>query len=160
MKHDIKKQAPNKRYKGGQINPKSCKKLFESQVNKPIIYRSSYERDFIYWLERSPRVIHWGSECIGIPYQNLRDGTHHTYYPDYIMEVLKDQNDPSKGTDIILVEIKPFNQTQTPNPCLPKDSYAWNEYVRNVSKWKAAQRYCEQNNMVFKIFTEKTISRL
>jgi hypothetical protein len=97
---------------------------------------------------------------VGIPYINLRDGTKHTYYPDYIMEVLKDKNDPSQGTQTILVEIKPFNQTQPPNPTLPKDSYAWLEYIRNRSKWQAALEFCKRNNFLFKIFTERTISRL
>ena len=158
--HNIKKQKPSRRYKGGQINPHSCKKLFESQINSPIIYRSSYERDFIYWLENSPKVSRWGSECVGISYTNLRDGSKHIYYPDYIMEIFKDQNNPSLGTDMVLVEIKPYNQTKAPDPTIPKDSYAWNEYIRNISKWRAAQEFCKKNNMFFKIFTEHTISRL
>ena len=160
MPHDIKKIRPNNRYKGGQINPASCHKLYESQKTRPIIYRSSYERDFIFWLERSPIVVRWGSECIGIGYTNLQDGKRHTYYPDYVMEVLNDKNDPSKGTTTILVEIKPYNQTKAPDPILPRDSYAWIEYARNISKWKAAVEFARQNNMQFKIFTERTISRL
>ena len=160
MHHDIKKIRPSRRYKGGQINPASCHKLYESQRMKPIIYRSSYERDFIYWLERSPKVVHWGSECIGINYVNLQDGKHHTYYPDYVMDVYNDQNDPSKGISTMLVEIKPYNQTRPPDPTLPRDSYAWVEYVRNISKWRAAAEFAKENNMFFKIFTERTISRL
>lgn len=155
MLHDIKKTRPNGRYKAGQINPASCKKLYESQRHSPIIFRSSYERDFVYWLERSQKVIHWGSECVGIPYINLGDGSHHTYYPDYIMELITPE-----GPRTILVEIKPFNQTRPPDPLLPKDSYAWVEYIRNVSKWKAAREFAERNGMEFKIFTERTISRL
>lgn len=160
MPHDIKKTRPNKRYKGGQINPESCRKLFESQKHVPIIYRSSYERDFIFWLERSPKVVRWGSECIGIKYVNLSDGTTHTYYPDYIMEVWNDVHEPSSGKSTILVEIKPYNQTKAPDPILPKDSYAWVEYIRNVSKWRAALEFAQRNNMQFKIFTERTIARL
>lgn len=160
MPHDIKKIRPNQRYKGGQINPASCRKLYESQKTRPVIYRSSYEKDFIYWLEHSSRVIRWGSECIGIHYINMHDGKSHTYYPDYIMEVLKDPHNPSQGTETILVEIKPYNQTKPPDPTLPKDSYAWVEYVRNISKWRAAVEFARQNNMQFKIFTERTISRL
>lgn len=160
MPHDIKKIRPNGRYKGGQINPTSCRKLYESQKTRPIIYRSSYERDFIFWLERSKRVIRWGSECVGIGYTNPQDGKHHTYYPDYIMEVWNDVSQPSLGTTTILVEIKPYNQTRPPDPLLPKDSYAWVEYIRNISKWKAAVEFANQNNMQFKIFTERTISRL
>ena len=159
MAHNIKQVRPNARYKAGKINPDSCTKLFESQKHAPIIYRSSYERDFIYWLERSPKVLHWGSECVGIPYVNLGDGTHHTYYPDYIIEMVdtKKVNNPSY---VVLVEVKPYKQTQPPDPMLPRDSYAWKEYIRNRSKWKAAQEFCQKNNISFRIITERTIQRL
>lgn len=160
MSHDIKQVRPNGRYKAGRINPASCRKLFESQKGKPIIYRSSYERQFIQWLETSHRVVRWGSECLGIKYTNRLDGKQHTYYPDYIVEVYKDINDPGKGKDVLIVEIKPWNQTQPPSPSLPKDSYAWKEYIKNVCKWEAAQTYAARNNAKFKIFTERTISRL
>lgn len=156
MTHDIKRVRPNGRYKSGVINPASCRKIFESQRSKPIIYRSSYEYDFICWLERSPKVLRWGSECLGIPYENLGDHTHHTYYPDYVIEM----TDPEKGKYVLLVEVKPFKQTQRPDPCLPLDSYAWKEYIRNRSKWKAAQEFAQNNNAQFRIITERTISRL
>lgn len=156
MTHNIKQVRPNGRYKAGQINPESCKKLFESQKHVPIIYRSSYEKDFIHWLERSPRVSRWGSECVGIPYRNLGDGTSHTYYPDYIIEMIKDD-----GTKkILLVEVKPWKQTQKPDAMLPMDSYAWKEYVRNCSKWKAAQEFAQRYGAEFRIITERTIQRL
>jgi hypothetical protein len=111
-------------------------------------------------LERSQSVVRWGSECIGIGYTNLQDGKHHTYYPDYEMEVWNNVHEPSLGTTTILVEIKPYNQTKAPDPALPKDSYAWVEYIRNISKWRAAVEFAKQNGMQFKIFTERTISRL
>ena len=55
---DIKKLKPSKssRYDQGYIDPKSCKKIFESQKNKPIIYRSSYEKKVIMWLETNKNV--------------------------------------------------------------------------------------------------------
>ena len=64
MSHDIKQLKPqvDGRYYQGHINPASCKKLFPSQSNQPIIFRSSYERSFINWLESNPNVKAWGSE--------------------------------------------------------------------------------------------------
>jgi hypothetical protein len=97
---------------------------------------------------------------VGIRYTNLKDGTTHTYYPDYLVEVYNDPHDPEQGTTTMLVEIKPYNQTKAPDLTLPKDSYAWVEYTRNISKWKAAAEFAGRNNMLFKIFTERTISRL
>lgn len=149
----IKSLKPSKRsrYQQGYINPLSCKKLFESQRSTPIIYRSSYEKLFIQWLERSSKVLRWGSECVRINYVNANDGKQHSYYPDYLVET----------TDgVYLIEVKPYNQTVKPSADTPKDSYAWTTYITNVSKWKYAQTYCDNNGLKFKILTEKTIHKL
>ena len=153
MSHDVKRIRPSKhsRFKQSYINPLSCKKLFESQKGLPIRCMSSYEKKFIQWLETNRKVIKWGSECIKIPYINQGDGTHHLYYPDFVVEM---------ENGLFLIEIKPYNQTQEPNPNLPKDSYAWKEYIRNISKWEAAKQFCERNGMHFKIITENTISKM
>ena len=148
---NIKNLKPSKgRFKQGYVNPQSCKKLFESQKNTPIIYRSSYEKVFIQWLESNKNVVHWGSECVKIPYVNKATGEKHTYYPDYVVE---------KTDGVYLIEIKPYSQTRQPVG-VPRESYQWQEYVKNISKWEAAQEFCEQHNMKFKILTEHTITRL
>ena len=54
---NIKQLKPRRdgRYEQGYINQESCKKLFPSQMKfEKIIYRSSYEKKFIYWLENNP----------------------------------------------------------------------------------------------------------
>lgn len=146
----IKSLKPSKksRYKQGYINPKSCTKLFESQQNEPIIYRSSYEKKFIRWLEKSDRVLRWGSECICIPYTGA-DGQPHHYYPDYVVEF-------TNGTKS-LIEIKPYNQTVRPDP---RCQWAVEEFKKNVLKWLAAEEFCKRNGMSFKVITEHTINRL
>lgn len=151
--YDIKKLKPRKcgRFKQGYINPTSCKKLFPSQKNTPIIYRSSYEKRFIEYLESNKNVEYWGSECTPIEYVDAFDNTKHTYYPDYIALI--------NGV-YYLFEVKPHNQCITPDKTLPKDSYAWRTYIKNVSKWKATQTLCESRGMKFQIITEKTISKL
>ena len=80
---DIKQLKPSKksRYNQGYINPTSCKKLFPTMVKQEIIYRSSYEKKFITWLESNKSVKYWGSECLKIPYLYI-DGKMHNYYPD------------------------------------------------------------------------------
>ena len=151
-KFNIKNLKPNSHYKSGVINPGSCKKLYESQQNKPIIYRSSYEKSFILFLERNPKVVHWGSECIKIPYEI--NGEKHSYYPDFVVTM--------KDNDIeltYLIEVKPYNQTIRPQSANHND-YQWNTYKTNIYKWKAALQFCEQHNMKFKILTENTINKL
>lgn len=150
MSHDIKQLKPQAdgRYYQGHINPASCKKLFPSQSNQPIIFRSSYERSFINWLESNPNVKAWGSECVGIKYKYI-DNKVHTYYPDFVVEMM--------NGDKIVVEIKPYNQTQKPDM---KNDWSTHTYIRNMCKWKAAKEICEKNGMKFQIITEKTISKL
>jgi hypothetical protein len=146
----IKSLKPSKksRYKQGYVNPKSCKKLFESQQNEPIVYRSSYEKKFIQWLERSDKVLHWGSECICIPYTGA-DGKPHHYYPDYVVEFVNGNK--------CLIEIKPYALTLKPDP---RCEWAMEEYKKNVLKWLAADEFCKRNGLSFKVITEHTIGRL
>lgn len=152
MSHDIKKFKPrkNSRYVQGTFNPASARKLFESQKTKPIIYRSSWERRFIIWLENSSNVKRWGNECIGIPYISPLDNKQHVYYPDFIVEF-------TDGTTS-LIEVKPHSETIKPTNM--KSQYAVNTYVRNVAKWKAANYFCQKNGIKFSIITEHTIDHL
>lgn len=153
MSHNIKQLKPKKngRYEQGYINPLGCNKVFESQKGKPIIYRSSYELAFVEWCETSKNVKKWGSECVPIKYILCTNGTQHTYYPDYIVEM--------ESGEVYLIEVKPFNQTQKPKSS-DYYSYAWQTYIKNRCKWEAAKLFCEHNNMKFKILTERVISKL
>ena len=150
MSHDIKQLKPtlNGRYQQGYIKVSACKKLFNSQKTQPIIYRSSYEKRFISWLESNPNVVKWGSECAPIPYMYI-DGHMHNYYPDFIVEM--------KSGEVLVVEIKPYNQTIQPDEA---NDYAYNMYVMNMCKWKAAKKFCDDRNMKSQIITELTIARL
>ena len=147
---NIKQLKPSKssRYTQGYVDPTTCKKLFEQVSNQRIIYRSSYELKFITWLENSNKVKQWGSECFYIPYL-YKDGTTHKYYPDYFVEMVD-------GTKLV-IEIKPYNQTQKP---INDNCWAAKEYVKNVCKWKAAIEFCKNKGYIFKVLTEKTINQL
>lgn len=148
---NIKSLKPSKssRYKQGYINPNSCRKLFPELKYDKIIYRSSYEKIFMSWLENSSQVKHWGSECICIPYYSAIDNKYHHYYPDYFVEMVD-------GTGMV-VEIKPLNQTTKP---LNENCYAYREYVKNMCKWQAAQEFCKEKGYKFKILTEQTIQKM
>lgn len=114
-----------------------------------IIYRSSYEKKFIYWLENNPSVKHWGSECLRIPYFYPKDGNTHSYYPDYFVEM-------QDGTCMV-VEIKPSSQTKRP---VNENSWVAEAYYKNMCKWKATMEFCESKGYEFKIITEKTINMI
>ena len=150
-KNRIKNLKPtlNSRYEQGYINPESCKKLFPQMKHERIIFRSSYEKKFVYWLENNPSVKYWGSECLRIPYFYPPDGKTHSYYPDYFVEMVD-------GTKMV-VEIKPHNQTQKP---LNENCWGAKEYAKNMCKWKATQEFCKAKGFIFKVLTEKTINQL
>jgi len=50
--------------------------------------------------------------------------------------------------------VKPKKQTFLKENASKKEKITW---IINDAKWKAAKKYCEQNNMEFKIITEKEI---
>jgi hypothetical protein len=148
---NIKQLKPSKssRYQQGYINADSCKKLFPQLKHDKIIYRSSYERKFMIWLETSKDVKYWGSECFSIPYYYVVDEKMHSYYPDYFVEMM--------DGSCIVVEIKPSNQTVKP---INENCWAYKEYTKNMCKWKATKEFCDAKGYKFKIFTEKTIQKL
>jgi hypothetical protein len=144
------KPTANGRYQQGYVNPASCLKLFPSLSRDRIIYRSSYEKKFIYWCENSPMVKYWGSECVEIDYFSKLDQKTHRYFPDYLVEL-------TDGTKII-VEIKPLFQTKP--PINENNQWGMKEYIKNICKWKATQEFCQARGLKFKILTENTIDKL
>lgn len=142
------KPSLNSRYSQGYINPSTCKKLFPQLRQESIIYRSSYEKKFIMWLENEKRVKYWGSECFSIPYRMV-DGKMHNYYPDYFVEM--------EDGECWVVEIKPYSQTQKP---INENCWGYREYVKNMCKWKATQEFCKSKGYKFRIFTERTIEKI
>ena len=151
MSNNIKQLKPriDGRYSQGYINAESCKKLFPQMKHDKIIYRSSYEKKFIYWLENNPSVKYWGSECIKIPYFYIKDGKTHSYYPDYFVKM-------QDGTCMV-VEIKPLSQTKKP---LNENSWVGEAYIKNMCKWKATTEFCKAKGYQFKIITENTINKI
>lgn len=144
---NLKPQAQG-RTKQGYLDPRSCKKLFPGISNDLIIFRSSWEKKYAIWCENNPHIKYWGSECMTIPYI-LHDGTQHTYNPDFVVEMID-------GTKWI-IEIKPHNQCIRP---INENGYLWDAYTKNMCKWAAARKFCEDRGLKFKVLTEKTIGRL
>lgn len=121
-----------------------------------IVYRSSWELKFMTYLDVHPDVIQWSSEEFCIPYKSPIDGKIHRYFPDFW---IKQQN--KHGTiENIVVEIKPYKQTQPPIAQTRKTKRYINEVMTwgiNSAKWKAAQSFCEDKRWKFVIFTEKEL---
>lgn len=145
------------RYKQGVYKPTNLGKYIGDQSN--IVYRSSWEMRFMKWCDRTPGVLEWSSEETIIPYICGTDGKPHRYFIDFKIKVKS-----VDGIKTFLVEIKPFCQTQKPQPPKrntqkSKERYL-NEcktYIKNQSKWKAAEQYAEKRGQKFIVLTEKQL---
>lgn len=114
---------------------------------RPIIYRSSWELQYMLWLENNSNVMSWSSESFGITYYDRKGGSH-KYYADF-MQTMKD------GT-VWLIEVKPKKD-------IPRNALDLKDPVKaqNYLKWNAAKKYCEVNkNMKFAIITEDFIKNI
>ncbi len=118
-----------------------------------IICRSSWERRFCAWCDNNPNILKWASEEFSIPYISPKDNRVHRYYPDYLIEVKESGGRVKK----YVVEVKPKKQTQPPKKGeRVTKSYVYESvtYAINQAKWKAAEEFCKDNGVEFKIITE------
>lgn len=122
---------------------------------KMITFRSSWELKFLKWCDENPDVISFSSEEIVIPYLSPMDNQYHRYFVDFWVKFKNGQQ--------ILIEIKP--DTQTKPPKIPKkinESYMESlmTWEKNNAKWRAAMEYAKKNDMIFKVWTEKSLGKL
>jgi hypothetical protein len=118
-----------------------------------IICRSSWERKFCYWCDHNANILEWGSEEFSIPYLSPVDNRIHRYFPDFIIKVKE-----SVGQiKTYVIEVKPKRQTQPPKPKSRVTKgflYEAKTYAVNQAKWKAADEWCKDRRLEFKVITE------
>ena len=122
---------------------------------KNIICRSSWERKFCRWCDLNESILEWGSEEFFIPYR-APDGKVRRYFPDFIMKV-KESNGQVKT---YVIEVKPLKQTKPPKKkkrITKSYIYECTTYAVNQAKWKAADEWCKDHKIEFKIITEKEV---
>jgi hypothetical protein len=140
------------KYNQGRFHPQNPEK-YKGDVQN-IIYRSSWELKFMQWCDRNPNVIEYASEELCIPYLSPIDGRVHRYFPDFIMKVKEQSGEIKK----YIIEIKPKRQTVPPVQTSKKRTKTFiNEvktYVVNEAKWKAAEEWCKDHLLEFKVITE------
>ena len=139
-------------YKGKFI-PKNPSKYAGDSTN--IIWRSTWERKVMDWLDQTESVVYWSSEELAIKYYNPIDNKIHRYFPDFIVKVKK--KDGTVMTHVL--EVKPEYQTKQPVRKRKTQKFI-NEYVTytiNQSKWKAATEFCKDRGWQFRILTEKNL---
>ena len=130
----------------------SFPKKYKGNANN-IICRSSWERRFCHYCDLNENVLEWGSEEFYIPYISPIDKRVHRYFPDYLIKV-KEKNNKVKS---YVVEVKPKKQTRPPKKrkrVTKSYIYECQTYAVNQAKWKAANEFCKDNRIQFKIITE------
>ena len=137
----------------GKYKVKNTSKYDGNPTN--VIFRSLWERQFFRWCESNNEVVKWSSESVVVPYICKTDNKLHRYFTDVKVKF--------KNGKTYLIEIKPEIQTQPPKQQSRKSKKYLREvmtYVKNTSKWEAAEQYCDKRGWEFKIFTEKTLKSL
>tara|TARA_R100001126_G_C4868390_1_gene171604 strand:+ start:148 stop:591 length:444 start_codon:yes stop_codon:yes gene_type:complete len=137
----------------GKYKVKNTSKYDGNPTN--VIFRSLWERQFFRWCESNNEVVKWSSESVVVPYICKTDNKLHRYFTDVKVKF--------KNGKTYLIEIKPEIQTQPPKQPSRKSKKYLREvmtYVKNTSKWEAAEQYCDKRGWEFKIFTEKTLKSL
>jgi hypothetical protein len=121
-----------------------------------IVYRSSWELKVLINLDNDDSVVQYSSEEVVIPYICKTDGRMHRYFIDFYVK----RKYPDGTIKEFLIEIKPFNQTIPPKkPAKITKSYInqVRTYAKNISKWEAAQAYCDKRGWIFETLTEKEL---
>jgi len=122
-----------------------------------IVYRSLWERKFMYFCDNNKNILNWSSEEIIVPYYSI-DGKIHRYYVDFWIKIKT-----KTGIEEYLIEIKPLKQCLKPNiknkenPS-KKELNELKKWNINKLKWSHAKKFAEQKNWKFKILTEKHLN--
>jgi hypothetical protein len=118
-----------------------------------IIYRSLWELKFMQYCDSNKHILEWGSEEIALPYRSPIDNRYHRYFPDFYIKVKESTGRIKK----YIIEVKPKKQCIEPKVQKKKTrSYIYEvcEYAKNQAKWKAAEEYCMDRGLEFKVLTE------
>ena len=121
-----------------------------------IIYRSLWELKFMKYCDSNQNILEWGSEEIVVPYRSPIDNRYHRYFPDFYIKVRESTGKIKK----YIIEVKPQKQCIEPKVQKKKTrSYVYQvcEYAKNQAKWKAAEEYCMDRGLEFKVLTDNEL---
>lgn len=138
-------------YHKGKFKPLNPEKYIGDPTQ--IIYRSSWERKFMAWCDRSNSVLKWQSEETVIPYRCPTDNRIHRYFVDFRIQI----RDKQGVLKTYLVEVKPDSQTRPPvYPGKKTQKYLTEAltFMKNRAKWDAAEQFAKDRGWSFIILTE------
>ena len=122
-----------------------------------ILYRSSWEREFMKWCDSRVQVLEWQSEEKAIWYYDPVAKKKRRYFPDFIVKY--ERNDGIICEEVI--EVKPKRQIEGPPRNPKRRTKAWmrsvQTYMTNLAKWKAAAEWAENRGLSFRLISEKEL---
>lgn len=118
---------------------------------KSPIYRSGWEHTFMMFCDNNPAINQWASEPVKIPYRDPLTGKQTVYVPDFLIKY----TDRNQKAHVEIVEIKPANQQLLEK--VGKNPYNQAQYVKNMAKWDAANKWCRMQGINFRIINEHDI---
>jgi len=111
-------------------------------------FRSSWEHSFMRFCDENPAILQWANESIHIPYKNPFTNKNTIYVPDFFI-VYVNKNGQKYAE---LIEIKPSKQVTVENAGRSVRDQA--AAILNMHKWQAANAWCKQNGVKFRVLTE------
>jgi hypothetical protein len=114
-------------------------------------YRSSWEWSFMNFCDTNESVQKWASEAVQIPYRDPLTGKATVYVPDFFIQYV----DKFNKMHVELIEIKPASQAILER--VGKNKYNQAQYVKNQAKWAAAQMWCKQQGLKFRVVSENDL---
>lgn len=111
-----------------------------------VFSRSSWEWNFLKFLEDSPVIKFFSSEELMVPYFLLSDKKFHRYYPDFLVELITGER--------FIIEIKPFCQR------ICKNRRSELTFIKNQCKWQAASEVAKNNGIQFIVLDEYDLRRI
>jgi len=129
----------------------TCKNPEKYVGAKSPTYRSGWEFHFMKFCDEHPSVAQWASESIKIPYKNPFTGKMTIYVPDFFIAY----NDKIGKQRVELIEVKPANQAIQEKLGRSKTNQA--HFILNKAKWEAANAWCRQKGIRFRVITENDI---
>lgn len=137
-----------RKFASGKFNMKNPEKYVGLKMPT---YRSSWEFSFMNFCDTNPSVQKWASEAVQIPYRDPLTNRQTVYVPDFFIQYLDKQ-----GRILTeLIEIKPASQTILER--VGKNKYNQAQYVKNQAKWAAANAWCRQQGIKFRVLNENDI---
>jgi hypothetical protein len=114
-------------------------------------YRSSWEWSFMRFCDTNNNIVKWASEAVQIPYRDPLTGRQTVYVPDFFIQYL----DKNNGSHVELIEIKPASQSILER--VGKNKYNQAQFIKNQAKWTAANIWCKQQGIKFRIVNENDL---